>query len=74
MEIGALPWLSPSVSGLPPSPPPKNENITQRWPLARRPASESALIVPNGAAVARSGAAFANAPNMTSMTRKMVSV
>jgi hypothetical protein len=31
---------------LPPRPPPKNENITQREPSARWPASESALMVP----------------------------
>ena len=38
------------------------------------PASDSALIVPNGAAVARSGIALASAPKMTPMTRRIVSV
>ena len=46
VEIGALPWFSPSPSGWPPWPPPKNENSTQRAPFARCPAIESALIVP----------------------------
>ena len=63
VEIGALPWLSPSPSGLPPSPPPKNENITQRRPCWRQPAKDSALMVANGLPLARSGAACANAPS-----------
>ena len=32
VDIGLLAWLSPSLSGFPPRPPPKNENITQREP------------------------------------------
>src|SRR5215469_5555276 len=55
VEIGLLAWLSPSDCGLPPSPPPKNENITQRPPSGRWPAIESALMVPKGPAVARAG-------------------
>ena len=35
VEIGALPWLRPSLWGLPPRPPPKKENITQRRPSRR---------------------------------------
>ena len=35
VEIGALPWFSPSPCPCAPCPPPKKENITQRWPLAR---------------------------------------
>ena len=74
VEIGLLPWLSPSPSGLPPSPPPKKQNITQRRPCSRQPASESALMVANGLPLARSGAALANAPKIMSITRRMVSV
>src|SRR5678816_3858461 len=62
VEIGLLPWLSPSVSGLPPSPPPKKQNITQRLPCSRHPASESALMVANGLPLARSGAFAKAAP------------
>ena len=51
IEIGLLPWFRPSLPGVAPRPPPKNENITQREPSSRWPASESALMVPNGAAV-----------------------
>ena len=51
VEIGLLPWLSPSHSGLPPRPPPKKQNITQRRPCSRQPASESALMVRERAAV-----------------------
>ena len=74
VEIGLLPWLSPSPSGLPPSPPPKKQNITQRRPCWRQPASESALMVANGLPLARSGAALANAPKIMSITRRIVSV
>src|SRR5215510_7718428 len=70
VEIGLLPWLSPSVSG----PPPKKQNITQRRPWVRQPASESALMVANGLPLARSGAALAKAPKITSITRRIVSV
>ena len=55
VEIGLLPWLRPSPSGLPPSPPPKKQNITQRRPCARQPASESALMVRERAAVGALG-------------------
>ena len=74
VEIGLLPWLRPSLSGLPPSPPPKKQNITQRRPCSRQPASDSALMVANGLPLARSGAALAKAPKITSITRRMVSV
>ncbi len=56
VEIGALPWFSPSPFGCPPWPPPKNENITQRCPAARCPAMESALMVPYAQPFERSGA------------------
>src|SRR5258708_40020843 len=48
--------------------------MTQRRPWARQPASDSALMVANGLPLARSGAALAKAPKITSMTRRMVSV
>ena len=74
VDSGALAWLSPSPSGLPPSPPPKKVNITQRSPSGCSPASESALMVPYEQPIARSGAASATAPKITSMIRRIVSV
>ena len=74
MPMGALPWLSPSPSGLPPSPPPKKVNRMNFEPLSRLPDIRSALTVAKQAAFARSGAALASAPKMTSMVRMMFSV
>ena len=74
VEIGLLAWLSPSLSGLPPRPPPKKQNITQRAPSALCPDKDSALMVPKGAAVARAGSACASAPRTTPISRRMVSV
>ena len=56
--MGLLAWLKPSPSAVPPRPPPKKVNMTQREPSARWSASDSALMVPNGAAMARAVAYF----------------
>jgi hypothetical protein len=73
VDIGLFAWFSPSLRGLPPRPPPKNENITHRSPDARCPAMESALIVPN-ALQWRVAALPASAPKITPIIRRMVSV
>jgi len=71
---GVVAVMRPSLSGLPPSPPPKNSDITQRAPSARWPASDSALMVPKGAAVASPGSASAIARRPPPIMRRIVSV
>ena len=46
VAMGGLPWLRPSPAVVPPWPPPKKLNITQRLRSVRWPVSDRALMVP----------------------------